>query len=67
MNIYIKYISAKKLSDHLLYEKMKSSIEISNIINVITYETPNCSILLILIGIDNFKRDLAQETMVILY
>jgi hypothetical protein len=36
MNIYIKYISAKKLSDHLLYEKMKSSIELSNIINVIT-------------------------------
>lgn len=34
MHIYVKYVSNKKLSEDLIQEKMKSSNEFSNIVNV---------------------------------
>ena len=34
MQVYVKYVSNKKLSEDLIQEKMKSSNDFSNLINV---------------------------------
>ncbi len=35
MQVYTKYVSAKRLGEELIHEKMKSSIEFASVVNVL--------------------------------
>ena len=66
MHLYVKYVSNKKLSEDLIQEKMKSSNEFSNIVNV-NYQLNKLKIFIEIKHICLKLREQAEPILVIFY